>query len=205
MKAFREYHGSLEPEDVSRYEQDDEDDSGSALGDLEEENELSSSAEEGEERNRQKTEVADDMSELNEQFCEVKNVLFQVRESYIVQRLRAVEEETDKEYLEPLQQLDLERKSRVQLAEMFCERRKQGIQKRFESEELAILQSMENEKWMLREYMTESILEQMRELEEERTSVDLRPVEDKDILDDLAIIKGAVKQRVKKKRSELRL
>ncbi|XP_076442268.1 breast cancer metastasis-suppressor 1-like protein isoform X2 [Babylonia areolata] len=184
MPSVTENNGAVEAEeeDMEQLENEDrksweeETASGSAEGDddhEEDEDEGGSSEMDEEECDRRKTECMDDLNELTHQFCKLKDQLFNEREAQIEHKLRELERETDPDYLTRLAELERSRIVRLQVAKIRDGLRREAIQEKFRSEELAAKQHMESEKELLYDHLKSELEEKIKRLEEDRHNIDI--------------------------------
>ncbi|XP_076463907.1 breast cancer metastasis-suppressor 1-like protein [Babylonia areolata] len=179
MPTLRESSvGACDPEEEDdRYEHDEDDDLGSGSGDdqMDCDDEGCSSDMDSEECDRRKTECMDDMTELSEQFCKIKDQFFSERESMIDQKLKDIEDGKEPEYLSRVNCLEENRKQRIHVAEVLLQMKREAIQERFLSEELAMVQNVQNDKEVLFDQLTHELEEKIKRLEEDRHSIDFTP------------------------------
>ncbi|KAK7104309.1 breast cancer metastasis-suppressor 1-like protein [Littorina saxatilis] len=185
MPTITENNGCVEPEeeDMDQYEYDDrkisEEETASGSGEGEEDHEEEDEDEGGstemdeDECDRRKTECMDDLSELSHQFCKLKDQLFNEREAQIELKMKELDRGTEPDYLNRLADLDQNRKHRLQVAEILYTLRREAIQEKFKSEEIAALQHMNSEKDLLYDQLKFELEEKIKRLEEDRHNIDI--------------------------------
>lgn len=122
---------------------------------------------------RLRHEYLSDMSELEKQFCELKEQLYTERLQQIDAKIIEITNNRAPEYLQPLAQLEEQLAIKKQVA---CIRRDftlASIKQKFESEELASFQHMESEKILLFDTILIELQDKIRRLEEDRHNIDI--------------------------------
>ncbi|GFS16264.1 breast cancer metastasis-suppressor 1-like protein [Elysia marginata] len=122
---------------------------------------------------RLRHEYLSDMSELEKQFCELKEQLYTERLQQIDAKIVEITNNRAPEYLQPLAQLEEQLSIKKQVA---CIRRDftlASIKQKFESEELASFQHMESEKILLFDTIHNELQDKIRRLEEDRHNIDI--------------------------------
>ncbi|XP_032871269.1 breast cancer metastasis-suppressor 1 homolog isoform X4 [Amblyraja radiata] len=147
-------HDSVENEESS----DEESGSTSAS---EEEGEDSSEMDD-EDCERRRTECLDEMSDLEKQFTDLKEQLYQERLSQVEAKLDEVIAGKATEYLEPLAVLQTNMKIRSEVAGVYKDLCLEVIRNRYECELQGARQHLENE-----------LLERIQRLEEDKQSIDI--------------------------------
>lgn len=153
---------------------DDETASGSGMeGEEEEDGEDESTEMDEDECDRRRLEFMEDLSELDRQFSELKDLMFRERAQQIEAKLEEVKVGTAPEYLQPLKNLETNKMHRLEVAEILREFRTEAIRNKFESEELAAYQNMESEKVLLFDQLKQDLEDKIRRLEEDRNNIDI--------------------------------
>nr|KAG5689572.1 hypothetical protein BaRGS_021093 [Batillaria attramentaria] len=145
-------------------------------GEEEEDGEDESTEMDEEECERRRLEFMEDLSELDRQFSELKDLMFRERAEQIELKLEEVKAGTAPEYLQPLKTLETNKKHRLEVAEILREYRIKAIKNKFESEELAAYQNMESEKILLFDQLKQELEDKIRRLEEDRNNIDISSV-----------------------------
>ncbi|XP_055520743.1 breast cancer metastasis-suppressor 1 homolog isoform X1 [Leucoraja erinacea] len=158
-------HDSVENEESS----DEESGSTSAS---EEEGEDSSEMDD-EDCERRRTECLDEMSDLEKQFTDLKEQLYQERLSQVEAKLDEVIAGKATEYLEPLAVLQTNMKIRSEVAGVYKDLCLEVIRNRYECELQGARQHLESEKLLLFDNMQNELLERIQRLEEDKQSIDI--------------------------------
>ncbi|XP_025104711.1 breast cancer metastasis-suppressor 1-like protein isoform X2 [Pomacea canaliculata] len=122
---------------------------------------------------KKRAEYLDDLAELDRQFIELKDQLFNERVAQIEAKLAEVRTGTAQEYLIPLGILEQNMHHRFEVAEILRGYRREAIKRKFESEELAAYQHMQSEKILLFDSLKQELQDKIRRLEEDRNNIDI--------------------------------
>ncbi|GFO41764.1 breast cancer metastasis-suppressor 1-like [Plakobranchus ocellatus] len=114
-----------------------------------------------------------DMSELEKQFCELKEQLYTERLQQIDAKIVEITNNRAPEYLQPLAQLQKQLTIKKEVASIRRELTLASIKQKFESEELASFQHMESEKILLFDTIQNELQDKIRRLEEDRHNIDI--------------------------------
>lgn len=176
----------------SRVESDDNDDNESAMS----EDEIDNENEEGEEQanesseedqemeeedssdmdatecEKKRIEYIDDLTDLEKQFAILREQLYRERVTQIELKLTEVRAGRAPEYLQPLEELQINMKNRMEVSTVLRELRLANINCKFEAEQLATQQNFESEKRILYDSIKDDLQEKIHILEEDKTNVD---------------------------------
>nr|XP_055067561.1 breast cancer metastasis-suppressor 1 homolog [Misgurnus anguillicaudatus]XP_055067569.1 breast cancer metastasis-suppressor 1 homolog [Misgurnus anguillicaudatus]XP_055067577.1 breast cancer metastasis-suppressor 1 homolog [Misgurnus anguillicaudatus] len=139
----------------------------------EEEEEEESSEMDDEDCERRRTQCLDEMSDLEKQFMELKEKLFQERLNQVKMKLDEVLTGKAGEYREPLATLQQNLQQRTQVAGVYRDLCLQVVRHKHECEVQGARQHLESEKTLLFDAMKSELLEKIRRLEEDKQSVDI--------------------------------
>ncbi|XP_038643396.1 breast cancer metastasis-suppressor 1 homolog [Scyliorhinus canicula] len=147
----------------------------------EESGSTSASEEEGEDSSemddedceRRRTECLDEMSDLEKQFTDLKEQLYQERLSQVEAKLDEVIAGKATEYLEPLAVLQKNMKIRTEVAGVYKDLCLEVIRNRYECELQGARQHLESEKLLLLDNMRNELLVRIQRLEEDKQSTDI--------------------------------
>lgn len=113
------------------------------------------------------------MSDLEKQFLELKDKLFQERLNQVKLKLDEVLTGKAGEYREPLATLQQNLQQRTQVAGVYRELCLQVVRHKHECEVQGARQHLESEKTLLFDAMKTELLEKIRRLEEDKQSIDI--------------------------------
>ncbi|KAK2193250.1 hypothetical protein NP493_16g05040 [Ridgeia piscesae] len=156
-------------QDTPESDKSDDDDSESGSGSDED----ASSELDDEEYERRRTECIDDMSDLEKQFSELKEQLYQERLQQIDAKLEEVKEGRAVEYLSPLAQLEENMSIYTEVAAILRELKIQNNKNKYEAEMQAARQNYESEKMLLYDQVKQDLEDKIRRLEEDRHNIDI--------------------------------
>ncbi|KAL1270938.1 hypothetical protein QQF64_029954 [Cirrhinus molitorella] len=139
----------------------------------EEEEEEESSEMDDEDCERRRIQCLDEMSDLEKQFLELKDKLFQERLNQVKMKLDEVLTGKAGEYREPLATLQQNLQQRTQVAGVYRELCLQVVRHKHECEVQGARQHLESERTLLFDAMKTELLEKIRRLEEDKQSVDI--------------------------------
>ncbi|XP_057202075.1 breast cancer metastasis-suppressor 1 [Triplophysa rosa] len=139
----------------------------------EEEEEEESSEMDGEDCERRRTQCLDEMSDLEKQFMELKDKLFQERLNQVKMKLDEVLTGKAREYRDPLATLQQNLQQGTQVAGVYRELCLQVVRHKHECEVQGARQHLESEKTLLFDAIKTELLEKIRRLEEDKQSVDI--------------------------------
>jgi len=132
----------------------------------------SDSLDEGETEDRRQKYVID-MSELEKQFAELKEQLYKERITQVEDQLEKVNQMEAKEYTGPLQQLEQECKTRIEVAGHLRHYRMINLDNQLECEMQSSEQHFQNEENALRNALIAEYEEKLRVVEEERHTTEM--------------------------------
>lgn len=146
-----------------------------------EDNEDSSSSSEidEEESERRKAIIMSDLSELEKQFINLREQLYQARRERVISKLDEVKAGKAPEYLQPLEDLQDQMRIRTEVAGILKELRLKNIRCQYDAEQLAASQNFDSERRAIIDNIRFDIEEKLRHLDEDRTALDYNetPVE----------------------------
>ncbi|XP_016110859.1 breast cancer metastasis-suppressor 1-like protein-A [Sinocyclocheilus grahami] len=142
----------------------------------EEEEEEESSEMDDEDCERRRLQCLDEMSDLEKQFLELKDKLFQERLNQVKMKLDEVMTGKAGEYREPLATLQQNLQQRTQVAGVYRKLCLQVVRHKHECEVQGARQHLESERTLLFDAMKTELLEKIRRLEEDKQSIDITSV-----------------------------
>ncbi|XP_077085676.1 breast cancer metastasis-suppressor 1 isoform X1 [Siphateles boraxobius] len=148
-------------------------------GEEEEEEEEESSEMDDEDCERRRSQCLDEMSDLEKQFLELKDKLFQERLHQVKMKLDEVLTGKAGEYKEPLATLQQNLQQRTQVAGVYRELCLQVVKHKHECEVQGAKQHLESERTLLLDAMKTELMEKIRRLEDDKQSSEWWNDEDK--------------------------
>ena len=121
---------------------------------------------------RKRYEFIDDLTDLEKQFAILREQLYRERLTQIETKLTEVRAGRAQEYLQPLEELQLNMKNRMEVGAVLRELRLSNIQCKFEAEQMATEQNFQSEKELLWDYIKADLEDKIRKLEEDKNNVD---------------------------------
>ncbi|CAI8032210.1 Breast cancer metastasis-suppressor 1-like protein [Geodia barretti] len=125
------------------------------------------------ESERRKVDCLDDMQFLEQQFSDLKELLFHEKVREIDERMKHISEEGAHEYLQPLKELEEARQRRTQTAELQCSCKLQNIQNKYDEEVASAEQNFQELIQVTKRKMVATIQEKIRRLHEEKIVAEL--------------------------------
>lgn len=148
-------------------------DSGLNNDQSDEDNEDSSSSEiDEEESERRKALIMNDLTELEKQFVNLREQLYQARRERVISKLDEVKAGKAPEYLQPLEDLQDQMRIRTEVAGVLRELRLKNIRCQYDAEQLAATQNFDSEKRAIIDNIRFDIEEKLRHLDEDRNALD---------------------------------
>lgn len=148
-------------------------DSGLNNDQSDEDNEDSSSSEiDEEESERRKALIMNDLTELEKQFVNLREQLYQARRERVISKLDEVKAGKAPEYLQPLEDLQDQMRIRTEVAGVLKELRLKNIRCQYDAEQLAATQNFDSEKRAIIDNIRFDIEEKLRHLDEDRNALD---------------------------------
>lgn len=148
-------------------------DSGLNNDQSDEDNEDTSSSEiDEEESERRKALIMNDLTELEKQFINLREQLYQARRERVVSKLDEVKAGKAPEYLQPLEDLQDQMRIRTEVAGVLKELRLKNIRCQCDAEQLAATQNFDSEKRAIIDNIRFDIEEKLRHLDEDRNALD---------------------------------
>merc|ERR1712018_401064 len=166
--GFSEDDDDNERED-DRGEAANENDSSDEDQDEEEEDSSDMDANECE---KKRVEYIDDLTDLEKQFAILREQLYRERVTQIENKLAEVKAGRAQEYLQPLEELQINMKNRMEVSSIMRELRLTNINCKFEAESLATEQNFESEKRLLHDSLKDDLENKIHILEEDNSNVD---------------------------------
>lgn len=163
--------GLSEDEDDNEREEDREEpanEADSSDDDMEED----SSDMDASECEKKRLEYIDDLTDLEKQFAILREQLYRERVTQIENKLAEVKAGRAQEYLQPLEELQINMKNRMEVSSVLREMRLANITCKYEAEQLATQQNYESEKRLLHDTLKDDLEEKIHILEEDKTNVD---------------------------------
>lgn len=147
----------------------DKSDSGSSVS--------ASEDEEGEldlvESEQRRAECLEKMSDLEQQFFQLKEHLFKEKIAQVEEKLKEVESESAKEYREPVQRYSEYLAKRLCIAEVRLELQKKNIANRKECELQSAKQTLDNNRKLVYDEISQEIDEKISRLKQDRHNTDI--------------------------------
>lgn len=139
----------------------------------------SSSEIDEEESERRKALIMNDMTELERQFVNLKEQLYQARKERVVSKLDEVKAGKAPEYLQPLEDLQDQMRIRTEVAGILKELRLKNIRCQYDAEQIAVRQNFDSERRAIIDDIRFDIEEKLRHLDEDRNALEYNetPVE----------------------------
>lgn len=155
-------------------EQEGEAESSEEAGDEDEdeEEEEDSSDMDVDECDKKRYEYIDDLTDLERQFAILREQLYRERITQIEAKLTEVRSGKASEYLQPLEELQVNMKNRMEVGAVLRELRLQNIKCKYEAEQLATEQNFKSEKGLLWDSIKADLEEKIHILEEDKNNVD---------------------------------
>ncbi|XP_032237215.2 breast cancer metastasis-suppressor 1-like protein-A isoform X2 [Nematostella vectensis] len=125
------------------------------------------------ENERRRTECLDDMADLERQFTELKEQLYHERLNQVEKKLEEVASELANEYVGPLAELKEMCEIRIEVSGILRDCRLENVKNKYNADEQAALQHFESEKLALMESMKAELEEKIRKLEEDKHNMDI--------------------------------
>lgn len=149
-------------------------DSGPNNDQSDDEHESSSSASEidEEESERRKAIILNDMNELEKQFLNLREQLYQARRERVISKLDEVKAGKAPEYLQPLEDLQDQMRIRTEVAGILKDLRLKNIRCQYDAEQLAVRQNYDSEKRAIIDNIRCDIEEKLRHLDEDRNALE---------------------------------
>lgn len=122
---------------------------------------------------KKRFEYIDDLTDLEKQFAILREQLYRERMTQIEAKLEEVKTGKAAEYLQPLEELQVNMKNRMEVGVILRDLRMQNLQCKFDAEELAAQQNFENEKHLLWDAIKTDLEEKIHMLEEDKNNIDL--------------------------------
>lgn len=152
---------------TSKY-QSDQDDNETSSGS----SSSSSSEIDEEESERRKALIMNDMSELERQFVNLREQLYQARRERVVSKLDEVKAGKAPEYLQPLEDLQDQMRIRTEVAGILKELRLKNIRCQYDAEQLAVKQNFDSERRAIIDNIRFDIEEKLRHLDEDKNALE---------------------------------
>merc|ERR1711993_65614 len=121
---------------------------------------------------KKRLEYIDDLTDLEKQFAILREQLYRERVTQIETKLAEVKAGRAAEYLQPLEELQINMKNRMEVSSVLREMRLNNITCKYEAEQLATQQNYESEKRLLHDTLKDDLEEKIHILEEDKTNVD---------------------------------
>lgn len=139
----------------------------------------SSSEIDEEESERRKAIIMNDLTELEKQFVNLREQLYQARRERVISKLDEVKAGKAPEYLQPLEDLQDQMRIRTEVAGILKELRLKNIRCQYDAEQLAATQNFDSEKRAIIDNIRFDIEEKLRHLDEDRNALEYNetPVE----------------------------
>jgi len=140
--------------------------------DEDEEEEEDSSDMDVDECDKKRYEYIDDLTDLERQFAILREQLYRERITQIEAKLTEVRSGKASEYLQPLEELQVNMKNRMEVGAILRELRLQNIKCKYDAEQLANEQNFKSEKELLWDSIKADLEEKIHILEEDKSNVD---------------------------------
>lgn len=132
----------------------------------------SSSEIDEEESERRKELIMNDMNELQRQFENLREQLYQARRERVISKLEEVKAGKAPEYLQPLEDLQDQMRIRTEVAGILKDLRLNNIRCQYEAEQVAAKQNFDSEKRAIIDNIRMDIEEKLRHLDEDRNALE---------------------------------
>jgi len=154
-------------------EEDDDDEDDEEEDDEEEEEEAEDSSDmDADECEKRREEFADELSDLEKQFAVLREQLYRERITQIEAKLSEVRSGKSVEYLQPLEELQVNMKNRMEVGTVLRELRLENIRCKYNAEIIANEQNFQSEKDLLWDSIKADLEEKIHMLEEDKHNVD---------------------------------
>jgi len=121
---------------------------------------------------KKRLEYIDDLTDLEKRFAILREQLYRERVTQIETKLAEVKAGRASEYLQPLEELQINMKNRMEVSSVLRELRLANINCKFDSEQAATQQNFESEKRLLYDSIKDDLEEKIHILEEDKNNVD---------------------------------
>lgn len=164
----------MDKNDNNEAKNNDDEDSESAYNNSrsEEDDDASSSEIDEEEGERRKALIINDMNEIEKQFVDLREQLYQARKERVTNKLEEVKSGKAPEYLQPLEDLQDQMRIRTEVAGVSKDLRLKNIRCQHDAEQQAAKQNFEMERQMIISDVKSDIEERSRRLDEDRNSLE---------------------------------
>lgn len=125
------------------------------------------------ENERRRNECLNDMADLERQFSDLKEQLYRERISQVAKKLEEVTSECALEYTGPVNELKDMCEIRIEVAGILRDCRLENVENKYNADEQAAVQHYESEKLALMESMKHELEEKIRKLEEDKQNMDI--------------------------------
>lgn len=125
------------------------------------------------ENERRRNECLNDMADLERQFSDLKEQLYRERISQVAKKLEEVTSECAMEYTGPVNELKDMCEIRIEVAGILRDCRLENVENKYNADEQAAVQHYESEKLALMESMKHELEEKIRKLEEDKQNMDI--------------------------------
>ncbi|KAJ7374373.1 Breast cancer metastasis-suppressor 1-like protein [Desmophyllum pertusum] len=125
------------------------------------------------ENERRRNECLNDMADLERQFSDLKEQLYRERISQVEKKLEEVKSECAMEYTGPVNELKEMCEIRIEVAGILRDCRLGNVKNKYDADEQAAIQHFESEKLALMESMKQELEEKIRKLEEDKQNMDI--------------------------------
>eukprot|EP00095_Tigriopus_kingsejongensis_P004133 maker-scaffold122_size333723-snap-gene-2.39 protein:Tk04133 transcript:maker-scaffold122_size333723-snap-gene-2.39-mRNA-1 annotation:"breast cancer metastasis-suppressor 1-like protein" len=122
---------------------------------------------------KKREDFIDDLTDLEKQFAILREQLYRERITQIEVKLNEVRSGRAPEYLQPLEELQVNMKNRMEVGQVLKELRLANIQCKFDAEMLATEQNYESEKGLLWDSIKAELEDKIHRLEEDKQNVDI--------------------------------
>uniref|UniRef100_A0A0K8S5X5 Breast cancer metastasis-suppressor 1-like protein-A n=1 Tax=Lygus hesperus TaxID=30085 RepID=A0A0K8S5X5_LYGHE len=175
MASIKDEKDDRDDSDADDIDRDSESDKSSTTTDSSDASDSDDSSEmDAEECERRRNELLDAIADLERQFATLREQLYRERIMQVKTQLEEVHDGTAKEYRQPLEELQQNMKTRIEVAGVLRKLRLENIDNNYKAEEMAAKQNFENEKLRLFDSMKEDLEEKIRRLDEDRNSIDFQ-------------------------------
>ena len=125
-----------------------------------------------EESERRKALIMNDLNELEKQFTNLREQLYQARRERVTSKLEEVKAGKAPEYLQPLEDLQDQMRIRTEVAGILKELRLKNIRCQYDAEQFASKQNYDHEKRAIIDNIRFDIEEKLRHLDEDRNALE---------------------------------
>lgn len=122
---------------------------------------------------KKRFEFIDDLTDLEKQFAVLREQLYRERITQIESKLNEVKAGKASEYLQPLEELQVNMKNRLETSRILRDLKMSNLECKYQAEGLAAEQNYESEKILLWDSLKAELEDKIHSLEEDKHNVDM--------------------------------